>query len=191
MLSDFCINKLIKYNVIQEREKELYIYGIHQSLIIIQNVLITIVIGAIFNNLWETLIFLTFYSALRSFAGGYHAINEFRCFIYSIFLLIMIQIYFDYVFEVISKYTLVVTLVLSYIIYIKSPIQNRFNPLSKKERIYCKKVVRRILVVGVGIEIYSFVLHNIRTIMGISIAIYIVGGLMALEKVKQYFIRNK
>ena len=41
MLSDFCINKLIKYNVIQEREKELYIYGIHQSLIIIQNVLIT------------------------------------------------------------------------------------------------------------------------------------------------------
>lgn len=190
MLSDFWIAKLIKYNIIEEREKDLYVYGIHQCFTIIQNVLITIIIGVVFDNLWETIIFLAFYSTLRSFSGGYHAKNEFNCFIYSIFLVLMIQIYFDYVFDIVSRYTLVMTLIFSYIICVKSPIQNRFNPLSETEKNYCKKVVRRIVAFDISIEICSLMLHNIRTIMGISMAIYIVGGLMVLERVKQYLVEK-
>ena len=79
-ISEYCIGKLLEYNEITDAEIDLYAYGIESVITIAINWSITLFLGIIFKQLIPTLIFSIIYIPLRSFAGGYHAKTEGRCF---------------------------------------------------------------------------------------------------------------
>lgn len=93
-LSKFILKKLIKRNVIEEKDRQIYLYGLYEGIIILENIIITIFIGFWFGNLIQTFMFLVAYIPLRSYAGGYHAKTEKKCFFYSVILVLMVQICF-------------------------------------------------------------------------------------------------
>lgn len=184
MLFNYLLDKMIEDDVIPEEEREVYLYGLNQGMTILQNIFVTLIIGAIFGNLIATGVFLIIYIPLRSFAGGYHAATAKRCFFYSVFLVLGIQLYFGYLFEETSRYVFITVVISSFIIYINSPLQSVRKPLSEEERLHYKKLIGVIVVIGSCVLYFAEVLRCLTVIKGIAIAFYVETMLLLLGKVK-------
>ena len=68
------IKKITKYfivnDLIKDEDKEVYVYGLHQGLLILLNIITTIVIGLIFKAVWESILFIIAYTLLRTYVEG-------------------------------------------------------------------------------------------------------------------------
>ncbi|MFQ7801627.1 MAG: accessory gene regulator B family protein [Coprobacillus cateniformis] len=79
----------------------LYTCTAYQRELHIREYCITLILGYIFGNLIQTMIFLLSYIPLRSYAIGYHAKTEQVCFIFSTLLIIVVEIFFSIFFDLI------------------------------------------------------------------------------------------
>lgn len=183
MLSVILVNKMIKKGVIRNEDKELYMFGIDQLITIIINISITLGISILFDNLLPTLIFLISYIPLRSFAGGYHAKTERRCFIYSIILIIFLQFYYDYFFFNRKYFNFAIMIVFALFIHAYAPIQSRYNLLSGNEKKYCKRVTDQILLLGILCFCMGKVFNCQFVVMGITSTFYAEVFLLLLGKI--------
>lgn len=182
MLSNYLVDKMVESDVIQKEDKELYLYGLNQGFIIAQNIFITIIIGFFGGNLIATCVFLIIYIPLRSFSGGYHAATQKRCFVYSIFLIVIIQLYFCFLFKVMYQWTYPTVLICSFIIYFYSPMQSSNKPLSLNEKNYYKKVVSRILITACILIFILKILSCLEVEKGIVVAVFIQTLLLYVER---------
>ena len=141
-------NLLIQNKIIEEENQELYIYGLHQGFIIILNVITTFLLSMFFQSIWNGIIFLVVYIPLRSYAGGYHAKTELRCFIQSILVLVGVFWSIKHVQEINGIFIFLFVLA-GIIIYICSPVADQNKPLSKMEiEIYRKRSRTIVLIEG-------------------------------------------
>lgn len=85
-MNDIVINYLIKKNFIVEDEKEEYLYGIEVLELKILHTVGIIAISIINHRFIEMILFLTFYSYIRSIIGGFHAKTRVACFVISIMM---------------------------------------------------------------------------------------------------------
>ncbi|WMM26571.1 accessory gene regulator B family protein [Tissierella sp. MB52-C2] len=71
------IEKVTSYfianGVIEDEDRQIYAYGLHQGLLILLNITTTILIGFMFRAVWESILFMIVYIPLRAYGGGYHA----------------------------------------------------------------------------------------------------------------------
>lgn len=81
--SEFVTQQLEKENAITAENRELYMYGIQNGLVIALNLLTSLIIGLIFGELIFSLLLLAVYIPVRTYAGGYHASTQIRCYIVS------------------------------------------------------------------------------------------------------------
>lgn len=82
-ISKRIVDALTARKIVLEEDQALYIYGVHQGLVLSGNMLTTLLIGWIYGMIVESLVFLSVYICLRSNAGGYHAKTPTRCYILS------------------------------------------------------------------------------------------------------------
>lgn len=78
-LSSIITEALCKSQVIEEADRELYIYGFFVLLSQGLFFLISALFGCIFGTLWESVVFYIMFSTLRCYAGGFHASKESVC----------------------------------------------------------------------------------------------------------------
>lgn len=173
-ITEYLVEKLIERETIPQNEKALYQYGMSEGITIIQNILYTLLIGMIFGNIIETITFLCFYILLRSFAGGYHAETEKSCFWYSILLVIVVEIIFTAMHYGQWKiFKLIVLAIASAIILCFSPLESINKPISESEKRNFKKIIFKVLLIGIVILLLSciFAMNGIERgiIMGIII----------------------
>ncbi len=130
--------------IIAYEDKDLYTYGFKQGSLILLNIITTIIIGLIFNVLWQCIVFLLAYVPLRSYAGGYHARTQLRCYLFSIILMIIVSFIIKYVpWNELS--IMVLTLVSSGVILKLAPIADANKPFDiKEEQVY--KVKSRLIL---------------------------------------------
>ena len=81
---------LIDIGVIEEKNGEVYHFGLEMAIAMFLNLITTIMIGLLFRMLLESLVFLALFIPLRSYAGGFHASNHFKCFWLSQFSVIAV-----------------------------------------------------------------------------------------------------
>lgn len=151
------LNYMISNNIIISEDKELYAYGIRQGLIMILNIATTLLIGTFLNMIWESLIFTTAYIPLRSFAGGYHARTQIRCYLFSIVLVSSSLI----LIKTLPSSALIVftiTFISSLIIFFLSPLGDANKPLSISETKIYKKKTHLILFIEVCLSFFLFLL---------------------------------
>lgn len=140
-------NKMTTYLVdnkkIENNDYELYSYAFEVLISSIGNIIIILIIGALFNRFTETLLFLAFYCPIRQFAGGFHTENYTRC------LLFFLSIYIANILIIDKLIRVEVTtpiLALAFISYIGMlflvPQEHRNNPLSIEEKKKYKKIVK-------------------------------------------------
>lgn len=138
MLKKFS-NKLLSQINVDKNEYEVIQYGLHQSMIIIVNLISILVCGAFWHELmFGILLFLTLF-LLRPYAGGYHANTEFRCYMISIGIMNFAMIGHKYI-NILCNLKILIYFISFMIIWKNAPVENFINPLEdiEKER-YSRK----------------------------------------------------
>lgn len=67
----------------EEEREEIINYGIRRSIVISISTIVTIMAGYLLGIVWQSIFFLFCFSALRKYAGGYHADTPIRCYFLS------------------------------------------------------------------------------------------------------------
>jgi len=130
--------KLHENNSISSEQYEICRFGFQQGLTILLNFITIVSIGIVLRMVWQSLLFMLLYSALRSNAGGYHARTATRCYIYSILLMIAVLLAMKHLF--ISTFICIITLLISCaIIIIFAPVEDLNKPLDNIEQVTYKR----------------------------------------------------
>ena len=126
------VEAMIKAGIIQESEKELYLFGIQGLVLLLVNLATTAAIGMLFGMLWQSFLFSAAYIPLRRYAGGYHAKTQARCYCLSVLLISGVLLMLKYVsFSAIAE--LIILAVSAAVIFVKAPVESVNKPLNVKE----------------------------------------------------------
>lgn len=78
-LAEHIVGKLIAASVVEEADRELYVYGFFLLITRFFFFLVTAAFGCFLRIPWESVIFYIVFILLRSYAGGVHAKTEAAC----------------------------------------------------------------------------------------------------------------
>ena len=153
--------KMVHRGIVKEEDVELYQYGIESGIMITGNLMASAVFGILTGRLGVVLVFLLFYSTLRSYSGGVHCKSKAGCFILSILILfipvfsggIMKEIFSFRVFFIVGITALVIILALS-------PVESPNKPLDKDEWKYYRRISQLIASIQVCVLVFLFCWGN-------------------------------
>lgn len=176
------VNGFIKNNIIEKKDKDIYIHGLKHGVFMILNIISIIIIGILFNMLLESIIFILAYSPLRSYAGGYHADTILNCYIFSIALTIIAMISIKHIPPL--NYTILfLTIVSAGLVFLLAPVESINKPLSKEERKQYKNIARIMCAIEIVIVVI-FLIFNINSIaLTISISLFVLALMLLFGKV--------
>jgi len=158
--------KLQENNSISSDQYEICRFGFQQGLTILLNAVTVIVIGVILGMVWQALLFMLLYSALRSNAGGFHAQTATRCYAYSILLMVAVLLAMKHLF--IPTFICIITLMISCtIILILAPVEDLNKPLDNIEHV----TYRRRTYIITATESVVFIISLLFNAMQISLCI--------------------
>lgn len=180
-LSERIVCRLSDRQIISKEDKELYKYGFNIGLTVLINLLSSVIVGAFFGMIFESIIFLIGYIPLRSYGGGYHARTPLRCYFISIFIMILILVFFSYV-SLASLYVMLLLIGMTVCI-ILVPVEDENKPLDADEiRIYRKRSYIVLAIEACMCILLSFVHQRIEKI--IPLIIFTEAIMLVLGKIK-------
>ena len=136
--SNSLTESLVQAEIINNDDKEIYRYGILQSMISILNFVTTLMVGVLLHALWQSVVFIVAYIPLRHYAGGYHAKTPKRCYFLSILLVSVLLLVMNNI-PISFQVGRVIFVVASIVILTLSPVGVKAKPLDHIE----KKVYKR------------------------------------------------
>ena len=139
---------LVRSNLNEAEDAEIYIYGINQILVSVLNVLSALIIGLILGTFFEVVVFMAAYIPLRIFAGGYHAKTPLRCYIFSVIMLIIVSLGMKYLYMAGWVYYVILAAA-ALMILVLSPVEDKNKPLDDLEY----KVYKRRAIIIAAIEL--------------------------------------
>ncbi len=177
-------------NVLYDRI-EIYQYGFFVFFSNIFFLIITSVIGMIFDVFLQSIIFFFAFFSIRQFAGGYHASTETRCEVLStlsiLACIVAIKLSKIYDFQTVL---LLITILSAVCIFVFCPLDTPEKPLSDKEFKYFRKVSWLILFVIVAAIIVSYVFKfQIVTVPG-CLSLILESILLVAGKIKRVAQKN-
>lgn len=160
-ITNHVIQNLLQANVIRQDEIEVYEFGIETFFSDVFNLITTAIIGILIGQFWQCFIFEVIFISLRSFAGGYHASSEWKCWVLSNAMVIgvlllsrRLPMWFG------LGVGLFLLLVAAGVILLLAPVENENNPLDSDEIRNYKCRVRMIMLISVLSGILLYCLSN-------------------------------
>lgn len=147
---------LQKNQVIQKGEMEIYQYGLEMIVSTIVNLLLLLLIGVLFHELFSAVLFFCLFVLIRQKSGGYHADTYFKC--NSIFAvnLTLVLLWTKFASEFYSVSSHVIFLAIYFFIVAKyAPRENPNKPLLFAQKKKCKWCC---LLYGIILTVTSFIL---------------------------------
>lgn len=180
MVVNLFVEKLINEDIIVADDKEIYIYGVKEGIIILLNLITVVFLGILSDMLWESMIFMATYMPLRSFAGGYHARTQIKCYLSSV-VLILLCLYI--IREINLDFTSFAIMVILGIIPIAkfAPLGDVNKPICQKEKTVFRKKVNRILSVEIIIIVFLLIMKNKMMASAMLVGIATVGIMIILQ----------
>lgn len=111
-MQKYLISLLINNKLIDEKDKDIYQYGVEIFLLKLMHYLLIIGISLYMKIVIESVIFLVIYNGIRGIIGGYHAKNKLICLLYTAL------IYFILFLLINSEYLLNTTLLMIFVHFI-------------------------------------------------------------------------
>ncbi|WP_075727415.1 accessory gene regulator ArgB-like protein [Tissierella creatinophila] len=181
------ITKMTSYlvinGIIEDEEREIYSYGLHQGLLIIINIMTTLFIGFLFKEVWEIIVFMIAYIPLRTYGGGYHAKTELRCYFLSVSLIIASLLLIKFI--PITKISLLTLSSISgVVVYIFAPVEDKNKILNEMENKIYKRKTRIILSVEILVALLLYILGFEIFSLIISVAIFMVSLMIIAGRIK-------
>ncbi|MHC1746879.1 MAG: accessory gene regulator B family protein [Cellulosilyticaceae bacterium] len=182
-VADRIVASFIDNEVIRSEDEELYTYGLQQGFLMVLNIATTIIIGVAMGMLWESIIFMVAYIPFRSYAGGYHAKTQLRCYCVSV-LLVAGALLGIRLITWTSFISLIVTLTSGIIIFFLAPVEDSNKPLDQIEVKVYKKRTRIIFFFEASMLIFLILLGQQQFATCIVMAIAVLSGMLILGKLK-------
>lgn len=173
-MSDKLAQKLVNYGVVSADDFEMYQFGIQGLIVKAIHIITYLIIGLLFHQVFEVIIFTFAYVSLRKYAGGYHAGTQVRCYLFSCLLIItaMTLIHLMVNCSFIVTITIILLLFSSPLIFLLSPVEDGNKPLDDVETQRYRKISRIILLIEVVITLILLILklNLIAFVVSLSLA---------------------
>ena len=144
MIADYAekiSNKMVDRGIVQKEDVELYRYGIENAITVAGNLLASALFGILTGRLGVVLVFLLFYSTLRTYSGGVHCKSKLGCFILSMLILLVPVFSYEWVMETVAFPVIIAVGVIAIVvILVLSPVESINKPLDDEERKYYKRI---------------------------------------------------
>lgn len=162
---DMLLDKIMAFithnRKIDDDEAEIVRYGLEIAVLKTIFFAATLIVSLLMNSFWQFIIFISLFSVLRSYAGGYHAKTQIRCFIQSMLLIIAAVM----IINITQKITYiivplsVIALAAGAAIWRLAPVDTKNKRLDFDEKVPLRKKTRITLMVEIIIGIASFILN--------------------------------
>lgn len=141
------VDKIYQLDDNLKYEKEVYVYGITQGIMILFNILFTLIVGIVMRCTIESIVFSFCYFSLRRYSGGYHASKPKNCLVLS-FLLLIANLIFIKNMEI-NSWIVIAFVISGVVIFRLSPMEAINKPLDAVERTVFTKRIRRLICIQV------------------------------------------
>ncbi len=139
-LSSKIVSRLIDISIINDTERELYIYGLFILSSQILYFILTIIFGILLGIFLESVIFYIVFQFIRTSAGGIHASSELKCEVVTTLSLFsclgIVKLCDLYNLKIVI---IILTIVAAVLIFLLCPLDTPEKPLTTKEKKYFRK----------------------------------------------------
>ena len=134
------------FGLVNDENREIYLFGSHQLLMLLINLISMIFIGILFHQTAQCLLYMALFVPLRTFAGGYHACSSRKCYVYSMLCIAaaMLIIKLDFL-NFAMCYG--IALFCGAIIFKLAPVEDKNKPLDDVEIIHYRVRSQVVLVI--------------------------------------------
>lgn len=159
-------NYLICEKVIKDDDREIYQYGFEQVFSSLLNIETMLLLGIILGKIYQSLVLILSFMALRSYSGGYHANTPLHCYLLTVMSISAALSIMKFI--TIDRFICLGLLVLSsVVILLLSTIGSKNKPLDEIEKI----IYRKKTIIVWSVEICVAIVFIILDITEIHIAI--------------------
>lgn len=186
-IAEKMVNTFLKNQVIDKENTEAYKYGMELLVSQVISIGVVLILGILLGRMWETLLFLIFFIAIRVYAGGYHASCYRNCIMGFAISYIGILVIGEWMRKEQLEFLAIICLVFAnIIIYILAPIEDRNKPLDSKEYIEYRKKAQKntIFMSSIIYVVYAFIPLMRDKMFYAALAICEIGVLLLIGYVK-------
>lgn len=183
----------IKNQSIQQEDINIYKYGYFLLLEVIINLIISFTIALFFDDIKTLLFFLLFYIPIRTYSGGWHANEMWKCtFISNIILVVAESISNFFIDYIPVGYCVFFMILLGIYILAVSPVDTEYKPLEKAEKIIYGKKLKIIFIIHLMILILFLIFYEKKGIIIFEYVYEVQAIMLTIEIIKsKYKIKKK
>ena len=183
-LAQYITGILLKNNVIKNEHLDIYIYGFEVLISGALSIFIGLILGLIFSQLIECIVFLVIFVTLRRYCGGYHADTYLKCnTIFTVNVaIVMIILKFNFTYSFAFHIMLCVLCILTY--FVLSPIENIYKPITDEEKKKYRLIAVTLAFVTVILSSVIY-MYFIKSAIVMDIAMLSVAVSMIIEKLRK------
>lgn len=176
--------KLIASSVIEEGDRELYVYGFFLLTNKILYFLVAAIAGALVGVTVESVVFYIVFMSLRTYAGGIHAKTELQCTILTSIALNMAILGIKYM-EQTSCTIIPIGMLISGCLCIAlfSPLDTKEKPLEKSEKVHYHSICLFLISVCIALSLILKWLHIDAIYYSIVASVFLEGILLCLGNI--------
>lgn len=176
-------DSLIDNGVINLEDKDIYVYGFKQGILMLLNVAVIMIIGSVLGMVWQSIIFILVYVLMRTYAGGYHATTQLRCFLISIIIVTSTFLGMKYItWTSFICWLLIIVSIIT--IRLLSPVEDVNKPLTKTENTNYQNKAVVILNGVVGIAFVVWFMGQSKVLACISSTLFVVSMMLLVGEIK-------
>lgn len=149
---------MVAQQIIPAEDQAIYQYGLQQGFVLLLNILTILALGLLNHMLLESVVFLLAYTPLRTFAGGFHARTQLRCYFGGIVLTQAVLLAMHWIPHTSVVLTLL-GLAAFFIIFALSPVADANKPLTLKERNVYRRKAHALLIGLSAVAAVLYALH--------------------------------
>ena len=177
-------DRLLLKSVIEQDSWEIYYFSIYQLILNAVNMTTILILGIVFNEIWQAILFIGAFAVLRKYAGGYHASTPLRCYLLTTFITITALSVMKY-FEMKYFVYFILLFVSSVVILIASPVESENKPLDMIEKMLYRKKALAIWGVETSLAIIFAILKVKSVFVCITMAEVVLSFALIYEIVKK------
>lgn len=179
---------LSKKKILNQENRAIYEYAIEVILLNFSILVMLLLISIFWGQQLFFVCYVIFFVPLRVFSGGYHAKKSETCFGLSVALYVLAMMLSEYKWLVYNVIMSVVAIIMMFVIFLCSPIENVNHPLAEMQRRRNKMIVRIIILSDVALFVVLYI--NGTIIASYEIIFILLNGITfflgKLENYKQY-----
>lgn len=182
-------NYMVENHIIPAEDYAIYEYGLQQGSIFLLNIVTILLLGLFNHKVLESIFFIFAYFPLRTFAGGFHARTQLRCYFGGIILIQCVLWAIQWIPHT-SPALIVLGLIAFLIIFTLVPVADANKPLTQKEKQVYRKKAHHILFVVLVTAVILYLLHFFALAATVVISLVALAIMLLLGYPKQPAIKQ-